>query len=54
MNQDKPPVGKIKYKAVDRSQTSLQVLDYEGLIESEPPGASDLGTGREAESGVLR
>lgn len=37
MNSDKPLVGKIKYKAIDRSQTSLQVLDYEVLIEANHP-----------------
>jgi transposase len=33
VSNDKPSAGKIKYKPVDRSQTSLQVLDYELLIE---------------------
>jgi transposase len=37
VNSDKPPVGKIKYKAVDRSQSSWQVLDYEHLIGPEHP-----------------
>jgi transposase len=37
VNSDKPPVGKIKYKPVDRSQTSWQVLDYEHLIGPDHP-----------------
>ena len=37
MSNEKPPEGKIKYKPVDRSQTSLEVLDYELLIEPDHP-----------------
>ncbi len=37
MGNDKGPVGKIKYKPVDRAQTSLEVLDYELLIEANHP-----------------
>ena len=37
MSSETPPIGKIKYKPVDRSQTSLQVLDYECLIEAHHP-----------------
>ncbi len=37
MSSDEPLVGKIKYKPIDRSQTSFQVLDYEILIEANHP-----------------
>jgi transposase len=37
VSNDKPPVGKIKYKRIDRSQTSWQVLDYEHLIGPDHP-----------------
>ncbi len=37
VSSNNKPVGKIKYKPVDRSQTSLQVLDYERLIDVDHP-----------------
>lgn len=37
MDSDKPLAGRIKYRPIDRSQTSFQVLDYEVLIEANHP-----------------